>query len=179
MVFMNLKLTNQQILTFFNEMANVGNLDIEFKDSLMVHDLALNKKAMEVHFEALKLMNREVPEFIKYQREISSSRAKLINDAIAFKKDIERINVQYIEAIKQEEERRDKWNALLEQTVEVKNIKLLKRFDDKKELTVKGRGGKELKFILALEPFFEDESLITSEETPSLDTHKEKNSRKR
>lgn len=151
---MNLKLTNQQILSFFNQMANVGNLEIEFTDSLMVHDLALNKKSLEVHFEALKLMDKVSPEFKKYQREIASARNRNVSDNKTLKSDIEKIESEFVGVKEREIDRRDKWNDLLEKTVDVKNIKLLDRFDEHGELTIKGKGGKELQFIIAIEPFF-------------------------
>ena len=66
---------------------SISESDIEFESYKTVHDLALNKKVLEPHFEALRILDKPCSEFKEYQKQLSKIRLHNESDHVKIKEE--------------------------------------------------------------------------------------------
>lgn len=162
---MEIKMTNKQLIACYNAIENVGKLEnLEFDSELIVQDLALNKKAIEAQYTGLTIYDRQSADFKKFQREVQKVRSAEKNQDVIRDK-INKLQDIYADAIEKEYARCDNIEELMNKVVTAKNIRLIPRKNSEGKLTISGRKGPELKFIIDIEPFFEPETEETAAPT--------------
>lgn len=161
---MELKITNRQLIKMYNAIESAS--DVDFDSYLIVHDLALNKAALETRFEALKLLDKPCLEYRKYTDTVNKLRNEHCNDKARLLAEIDKLNssLDTIAAINKENARRTAFEEELDKVVTVKNIKQIPRLNASGDPTIKGTSSKALAFITALEPLFESEKPIEEPE---------------
>jgi hypothetical protein len=154
---MEIKMTNRQLVACYNAIDNVGKLEnLEFDSELIVQDLALNKKAIEAQYIGLTVYDRQSADYKKFQREVQKVRSE--KDQNKIRDEINKMQIKYAAAIEKEFDRVDSIEEMMNKIVTVKNVCLIPRKNSEGKLTVSGRKGPELKFIIDIEPFFEPET---------------------
>ena len=161
---MELKITNRQLIKMYNAIESAS--DVDFDSYLIVHDLALNKAALETRFEALKLLDKPCQEYRKYMDTVAKLRNEHCNDKARLLAEIDKLNSSpdTIAALDKENARRTAFEEELDKVVTVKNIKQIPRLNASGDPTIKGTSSKALAFITALEPLFESEKPIEEPE---------------
>jgi hypothetical protein len=159
-----MEITKRKLVECYKALDNVGQLNIEFENYHQVHDLSLNKKAMESHFEAIRIMDRPCPEYQKYTKEVNSLRSKHGSDSQTLRSAIEQLNNsdETRVAIEKENARIEKLNDELDKKVVVKNVRLIPRYNSNGDPTIRGNGSAFLNFLLKIEPLFADLVEVTS-----------------
>jgi hypothetical protein len=164
---MELKITNRQLIKMYNAIENAS--DVDFDSYLIVHDLALNKAALETRFEALKLLDKPCLEYRKYTDTVNKLRNEHCNDKARLLAEIDKLNSSpdTIAAIDKENARRTAFEEELDKVVTVKNIRKISRLNPAGEPSIRGTSSKALAFILAIEPLFAtEEELETAQPAP-------------
>jgi hypothetical protein len=162
---MEIEFVKKKVIECYLALEKAGETNVEFDNYHIVHDLSLNKKALESHFEALRLMDRPCPEYVKYQKEVNTLRSNLANDQKALKAAFDELNnkAETRLAIEKENARLEKWSEELDKKVVIKNIKRIKRYNDQGEPTIRGNSSAVLAFIQKIDPMFEP---VLNNETP-------------
>ena len=158
---MTVRLTNLQIAKAFEALENIGKLNIEFSDPLVVHDLALNKKALEPHYEAIKIIDTPSGEFKEYQRKAQSARNEHADNHAILRSTIIDLNVRYSKAIEREAERIDNLPDSRKKQIDIQNVRLLKRLTSDKKPVINGSSSAVAQFIMDIDPLFESEQYVT------------------
>lgn len=153
---MDLLISNRRIIKVYNALESAGNIDVEFDNYLHVHDLALNKAALESRFEALKLLDKPCLEYRKYTDTVNKLRNQHAKDQTRLIAEIDKLNSSpdTIAALDKENARRTAIEEELDKVVTVKNIRKISRLNPAGEPSIKGTSSKALAFILAIEPLF-------------------------
>lgn len=163
---MDLQISNRKIIKIYNALESAGSIDIEFENYMTVHDLALNKAALESRFEALKLLDKPCLEYRKYTDTVNKLRNQHAKDQAKLIAEIDKLNSSpdTIAALDKENARRRAFEEELDKVVTIKNIKQIPRLNASGDPTIKGTSSKALAFITAIEPLFESEKPIEEPE---------------
>lgn len=151
---MDIELTTRKILDIYAVMEKVDQAEIEFDNFLVCDDLILNKKALEPHVEAFKLLNKPSADYRKYLRAHETAKNRFKLKLVDLKKEQDRIEEEFIDTKEAEMDRIDSIQEQLDKKITVKNIKLIDRRNAAGELTIKSKSGSGMHFIMAIDPFF-------------------------
>ena len=143
---MKIELKKRQILDIVKAIESISESDIEFESYKTVHDLALNKKVLEPHFEALRILDKPCSEFKEYQKQLSKIRLHNESDHVKLKEESLRVTKEFELAIDKEAERQANWVDELETVVTVDNLRQINASE------IKGKSGQVLKFLTAIQP---------------------------
>jgi hypothetical protein len=146
---MDITVKKHQIIKMYDAIEKAGEKEIGFENFQVVHDLALNKKCLAPAFEALRMLDKEAPEYRKFKRDAETIRAKHSGDPEKFKSEMTKYNAENIEAINIENDRREAWIEELETEVTIPNIRMIKVNG------IKGTSSAVLKFINDIEPMID------------------------
>lgn len=143
---MKIELKKRKIIEIVKAIESISESDIEFESYKTVHDLALNKKVLEPHFEALRILDKPCTEFKEYQKQLSKIRLHNESDHVKLKEESLRVTKEFEAAIDKEADRQANWIEELESVVTVENLRQINANE------IKGKSGQVLKFLTALQP---------------------------
>lgn len=175
---MDLTITKRNLIKLYNALEGVDQIDVEFDDYETVHNMAQNKAAMGAHFEALRMADRECLEYREYRKRVTALQNKYSSEDKeswkVLKAEIEKLNrlPESQAAIEKESARREKWEDELDNSVVVKNIRLLRRKNKAGEPTIRGKSAKALAFIMKIDPLFANDECTQAEKSSKKDNPK-------
>ena len=139
-----MKIKKREIIAYVKAMENPPD-DIEFENCMDIHDLGLNKQLMQVHFEALRIMDRPHPDYREYQRQAQKLQSQYRDDLDMLDAELQALAKNSSDAIDKEIERRVRFEEELEKEVDLplKSVKAV---------NIKGKGKGLLSFLTAIQP---------------------------
>jgi hypothetical protein len=140
--------------------------DLEFDTYEITDALVTNKNALDPIVESFRMLNKQSVDFKKYERAVASAKNLYASDPARLKVEIEKIEAANIDVREKEMDRIDAINEQLEKKVTVKNVIQIDRKNASGELTIRGKGSRELKYILAIQPFIKRTAINTEEKQP-------------
>jgi cell fate (sporulation/competence/biofilm development) regulator YmcA (YheA/YmcA/DUF963 family) len=154
---MDITIKKSMIVKIMKAIVSAPETEVEFESYQAVHDLSLNKKALQIHFDALKMLDRETVDFKKYQRQVAKLRTKFESQPEMLKTELNTLTMANESVIDAEIDRRDRFESEMDTDVTITNIRLIPL------QSIKGKSGSALKFITDIEPLlsFDDEKNIT------------------
>jgi cell fate (sporulation/competence/biofilm development) regulator YmcA (YheA/YmcA/DUF963 family) len=161
---MELKMTTRKALEIHAVMENSDKVNLEFSGFEITEALVHNKNQLNPIVESFKMLNKQSVDFKKYQRAIETAKNSFASNPDKLKEELDKIDASNIDVREKEFDRIDAINEQLEKEVVVKNITPIDRKTATGELTIRGKGSIELKYIMTIQPFFK-ENAVTAEQT--------------
>lgn len=119
--------------------------DIEFESCNYIYDLGWNKQIMQVHFDALRIVDRPCPEYMDYQRQAQRVQSQYQNDQAMLRDELNKLASSAEISLKKEADRRKCFEDELEKEVDLP-LKTIKA------VNIKGKGKSLIVFLSAIQP---------------------------
>lgn len=143
----NEKFTYREINSIVNAVKNINTTSVVIADTKDIEALVKNRNILATHNEVYTLKTRPLPDFDKYQQEVTRIRRaggpKVVDE-------LNVLDVTYAKTIAAEESRRIETAGLLNSEVEVKGIIKIKRS------AIKAQSAQDISFICAIDKLLED-----------------------